>query len=697
LNVGEVVAPDLAERIKVISTMSTNGAIAVKEEGTTLTNGVKSLNFVGTGITATTSGDDVTVTVASGSGTVTSVAATAGTGISVTGSPITTTGTLTITNTAPDQTVALTQGGTTTITGTYPNFTISSSDQFQGTVTSVTGTSPVASSGGATPAISLSAGYGDTLNPYASKTANFVLSAPNGSAGVPTFRAVVAADIPTLNQNTTGTASNVTGTVAVANGGTGVTTSTGTTNVVLSNSPTLVTPILGAASATSITVAAGAVGTPSITTTGDTNTGIFFPAADTIAFSEGGAEAMRIDSSGNVGIGTSSPANGRLDVVTSSGSAYINVRRNSQSTGEVGLTLYGGTSSNNWTAYMPTSSNDFRLNTAGVDRVTVDSSGNVGIGTTSPAYKLDIASAALPLRLKNTSATSATPFSNPILGLGSNGSGADTTIAFTDSVTWNAYIGMNSGSICFGNSAAAEKMRITQGGYLGIGTTAPVTELSVSGALSFTAVAATPAVGSSFFAPASNTLAFGTASTERMRITSSGNAILGSNTSTTANNILNLYSPTSTLNGIYINKGSQVECQIGFKTGTGTDFFIGTGSTTMGTNGVYLANAGNSWVSISDERQKDIIEPIENALTKVSAMRAVIGKYKHDVNNVRRSFLIAQDVQAVFPEAVKVQDDEEALLGLSYTDVIPLLVAAIKEQQTLITALTARITALESI
>jgi hypothetical protein len=90
-------------------------------------------------------------------------------------------------------------------------------------VTSVTGTSPISSSGGATPAISLAANYGDTLNPYASKTANFILAAPNGSAGVPTFRAVVSADIPTLNQNTTGTASNVTGTVAIANGGTGQT------------------------------------------------------------------------------------------------------------------------------------------------------------------------------------------------------------------------------------------------------------------------------------------------------------------------------------------------------------------------------------------------------------------------------------------------------------------------------------------
>lgn len=79
-----------------------------------------------------------------------------------------------------------------------------------GGVTSVTGTSPVASSGGTTPAISLASGYGDTQNPYASKTANFVLAAPNGTAGSPTFRAVVAADIPTLNQNTTGTAANVT-------------------------------------------------------------------------------------------------------------------------------------------------------------------------------------------------------------------------------------------------------------------------------------------------------------------------------------------------------------------------------------------------------------------------------------------------------------------------------------------------------
>jgi trimeric autotransporter adhesin len=116
----------------------------------------------------------------------------------------------------------LTAGTGISITNGAGSITINATNA--GAVTSVTGTSPIVSSGGATPNISLASGYGDTQNPYASKTANFFLAAPNGTAGVPTFRAVVAADIPTLNQNTTGTASNVTGVVAIANGGTGQTT-----------------------------------------------------------------------------------------------------------------------------------------------------------------------------------------------------------------------------------------------------------------------------------------------------------------------------------------------------------------------------------------------------------------------------------------------------------------------------------------
>lgn len=164
-------------------------------------------------------------------GTVTSVAAAAGTGISVSGSPITTSGTITITNTAPDQVVSLTGAGTTAVTGTYPNFTITSNDAFTGTVTSVGGTGTVSGltlTGTVTTSGNLTLGGTLAVTPsdFASQSANTVLAAPNGSAGTPTFRALVAADVPTLNQNTTGTAANVTGTVAIANGGTGQTTQT---------------------------------------------------------------------------------------------------------------------------------------------------------------------------------------------------------------------------------------------------------------------------------------------------------------------------------------------------------------------------------------------------------------------------------------------------------------------------------------
>jgi hypothetical protein len=122
---------------------------------------------------------------------------------------------------------------------------------------------------------------------------------------------------------------------------------------------------------------AGAVGTPAITTTGDTNTGIFFPAADTIAFAESGAESMRIDSSGNLGIGTNSPAE-KLDV---NGNIRVTGASNQRS---IGFNFYG-TSQYNF--YVDGSSDAARMDIRrGTTQVaTFDSSGNVGIGTSSPS------------------------------------------------------------------------------------------------------------------------------------------------------------------------------------------------------------------------------------------------------------------------------------------------------------------------
>ena len=123
-------------------------------------------------------------------------------------------------------------------------------------------------------------------------------------------------------------------------------------------------------------VANGATTSTAVTVGNLTSTGIDDNATST---------AITIDASENVGIGTASPAV-KLDVATASGSAYVNINRNSQSSGEVGLSLYGGTSGINWSLYQPTSSNDIRFYGNGADRLTLDSSGNLTATGNVTAY-----------------------------------------------------------------------------------------------------------------------------------------------------------------------------------------------------------------------------------------------------------------------------------------------------------------------
>jgi hypothetical protein len=117
-------------------------------------------------------------------------------------------------------------------------------------------------------------------------------------------------------------------------------------------------------------------------------------------------------------------------------------------------------------------------------------------------------------------------------------------------------------------------------------------------------------------------------------------------------------------------------------------------------NGVVLSAGGTSWGTFSDERRKTDLVEITDGLNKVSTLRAVTGRYNYDDANVRRSMLIAQDVQAVLPEAVGAMtasmEDPTEYLTLNYTETIPLLVSALKDAKQLIEALTARITALEN-
>jgi hypothetical protein len=146
-------------------------------------------------------------------------------------------------------------------------------------VASLTATAPVVATGTSTPVISLASAYGDTLNPYASKTANHILAAPNGTAGVPTFRAMVASDVPTLNQSTTGNAATVTTNANL----TGPVTSTGNTTAIAN----------GAIS--NAMLANGAVANLSGTNTGDNATNSQYSGLVSNATHTG-------DATGNVGL-----------------------------------------------------------------------------------------------------------------------------------------------------------------------------------------------------------------------------------------------------------------------------------------------------------------------------------------------------------------------------------------------------------
>jgi len=298
------------------------------------------------------------------------------------------------------------------------------------------------------------------------------------------------------------------------------------------------------------TVQAGTVSAPAITTSGDTNTGIYFPAADTIAFTEGGVEAMRINSSGNVGIGVTPTA--RLSVSDGT-SALLNINPTSTT---VIISSRNQTDSGYVSAIYDATQHVWRY--AGVEGMRITSAGNVGIGTSSPYTVLDVRGAA-GLKVYHTGGTDLNSAGSIALGDGNRSDNYVGLYRGTSISTGTASNALSLGAfeaIRFCVSATTlgsqtERMRIDSSGNVGIGNTNTsgwlYGGLSVGSGATNTAITVYSSASSEglllfadgttgadrytgyiLYSHASNFMSFATNNAvERMRIDSSGNLLVG--------------------------------------------------------------------------------------------------------------------------------------------------------------------------
>lgn len=281
------------------------------------------------------------------------------------------------------------------------------------------------------------------------------------------------------------------------------------------------------------------------------------------------------------------------------------------------------------------------LSTAGVQRVVVDASGNVGIGTASPKSNLHVSG-------------------NLTLG-----GGAGFLHALYYSSGWKYAAATNS---------------------LGFAIYSDNTGLTFN------------------TAPASGVVDAAATLSERMRLDASGNLLVGTATSvngsgasvSTANRASSCILSIQAAAGAGYDAKLYIECPgfigAGF-TARRSDQRLHAWAGTEFT-GPYLTPNGANWTANSDERMKKDIEEIPYGLSSILALAPKKFKY---INGEKECLgFIAQEVLPIVPEVVDVPKDSENMMGVEYPSFVPILVKAMQEQQEIIEKLEARLAALES-
>jgi hypothetical protein len=226
------------------------------------------------------------------------------------------------------------------------------------------------------------------------------------------------------------------------------------------------------------------------------------------------------------------------------------------------------------------------------------------------------------------------------------------------------------------------------------GTTAITVDASqraafVAGTAALPAITTTGNTNTGIFFPATNTIAFTEAGTEKMRLTDNGFLCINK-TSTQYSETLSI--ATANQQGIHINEtsnSSNINIQY---------FTKGTGFTMTGA--IYYNGSVMAYLTTSDYRLKENVAPISNALNKISLLKPVTYTWKD--NQQSGEGFLAHELQEHFPDAVSGTKDEvdekgnPKYQGMDASVLIASMVKAIQELKVQNDALTARIVALET-
>ena len=456
-----------------------------------------------------------------------------------------------------------------------------------------------------------------------------------------------------------------------------------------------------------------------------------------MTFYTGGSERVRIDTSGNVGIGASSPVD-LLQINRASGSGItsgISLTTAAGSAGDGSYIKWTGAGAGEKIARIDgvqegTDTGSIRFNTGNgadgfTERMRIDSSGNVGIGTTSPVTNLNISSASAA-----TGGDGIQYVQTTYTGTGTVNSGytAKNYYGTSQFFQWEnngtrlgnrVITNAGGGNLIFTYGNDSEGMRIDSSGNVGIGTTSPSKRLSLR--------TSSADVGMTFGAGAnaynqdidflnsvdsmsgriryyadSGFMSFWTASTERMRIDSSGNLFLNCTTVPTSNST-GIINAIAGGDGINLKQTADGNNMLNlWQTGTTTYAAItfNKGATQTNVGSINVTTSATSYSTSSDYRLKEAIAPMTGALAKVAALKPVTYKWKLDGSDAEG--FIAHELAEVSPQCVSGAKDavdadgNPEYQGIDTSFLVATLTAAIQEQQALITSLTARITALES-